>query len=67
MLFLKEEGDNFHKYPCDSSEVINKDEMVIECPKCGAKIDKDGRAFFTCPFSRVVCEICGSRPCDGSC
>lgn len=41
--------------------------IVGECPTCGEDIDCDGDAVRGCNYSPVVCEVCGSRPCDGSC
>lgn len=44
-----------------------RDEAVGHCPECGAEVDEDGNAVEGCYYSPVVCEVCGSAPCDGSC
>lgn len=41
-------------------------EINAECPDCGEPT-VDGEAPNGCHYSPVVCETCGSRPCDGSC
>lgn len=37
-----------------------------ECPICGTPT-VDGEAATGCVYSPVECELCGARPCDGSC
>lgn len=37
-----------------------------ERPDCGEPT-VDGQAVRGCCWSPVVCETCGSSPCDGSC
>lgn len=37
-----------------------------ECPECGEST-LDGEAVRGCFHSPIQCEVCGSRPCDGSC
>ena len=43
--------------------------LVGACPDCGSDIDKDGDSIENdnCSYSPVICELCGWRPCDGSC
>jgi hypothetical protein len=36
------------------------------CPNCGQDT-VDGEAFEGCYYSPNDCELCDSRPCDGSC
>ena len=42
------------------------DEIDGECPDCGEST-VEGLAAEGCDWSPVVCETCGSRPCDESC
>jgi len=37
-----------------------------ECPACGGPT-VDGSAQSGCNYSPCICEVCGDRPCDGSC
>lgn len=37
-----------------------------ECLECGIET-VDGGAAYSCNWSPLDCETCGSRPCDGSC
>lgn len=37
-----------------------------QCPECGEDT-VDGSAAIGCCYSPVICKICGSSPCDGSC
>jgi hypothetical protein len=50
---------------CDGYD--NTEEVVGECPVCGAPIDSDGFAVGNhCNYS-PRCQTCGDAPCDGSC
>ena len=51
---------------CDSWELYEGDGVVGECPDCGEETI-DGSARYGCHYSPVVCETCGSAPCDLSC
>lgn len=52
---------------CCSPFEFSREDVVGECPVCGALVDEDGNAVEGCSYSPVDCDICGSRPCDGSC
>ena len=51
---------------CDPMEAT-EDDIVGECPDCGAPVDEDGDALFGCSYSPLDCETCGTHWCDGSC
>ena len=44
-----------------------REDTVGVCPNCGDDVDIDGDAVTGCDWSPTECELCGSRPCDGSC
>jgi len=50
---------------CDA--VGSEEKMVKECPECGGDVDEDGISGDICGYSPIVCETCGSAPCDDSC
>jgi hypothetical protein len=50
---------------CDGWD--NGDEGINgKCPACGDDTI-DGQAVYGCNYSPVLCETCGSAPCDDSC
>lgn len=49
---------------CDSWDI---GPPVGECPDCGEPVNEDGEAVTGCAYSPVVCDTCGSAPCDLSC
>ena len=51
---------------CCSNTYYEVTEINGTCPTCGVDT-VDGRAFDICDYSPVLCETCGSAPCDGSC
>lgn len=50
---------------CDSSG-YSENEINGECENCGVDT-VDGCAYERCGYSPRECEVCDSRPCDGSC
>lgn len=44
-----------------------KAEDIAKCLDCGGDVNSDGYAMSGCNYSPVLCETCGSAPCDGSC
>ena len=42
------------------------DEVNGICPDCG-RATVDGQCVYGCNYSPVMCETCGSAPCDYSC
>lgn len=40
---------------------------VGECPDCGEEIDVYGDAVTGCFHSPIICETCGSAPCEEYC
>lgn len=51
---------------CDFWDYIEVEGDVGECPECGEETI-DGRAIYGCSHNFVVCDTCGSTPCQGSC
>ena len=52
---------------CDLWDYSSDVEEERYCDECGSLINKDGCAVFGCNYSPVICEKCGSAPCDQSC
>ncbi len=50
---------------CEPSGYRDED-IDGECPECGEPT-VDGEAFECCSYSPECCEVCGCRPCNGSC
>ena len=44
-----------------------KAEDIAKCLDCGGDVNSDGYAMSGCNYSPVLCETCGSAPCDQSC
>ena len=44
----------------------DEDDADGVCPECGT-LTIDGHALNNCSYSPVVCDVCGHKPCDGSC
>lgn len=42
------------------------EDMNGVCPECG-RATCDGEAICGCSYSPKECDVCGARPCDGSC
>ncbi len=42
-------------------------EDLDRCPECGEYVNDDGDSMIGCYWSPISCEVCGARPCDGSC
>lgn len=51
---------------CFGGSDFNVSDINGECPACGGPT-VDGDAFDYCSYSPLVCDTCGSRPCDLSC
>ena len=51
---------------CCEPTGYKEEELNGECPACGQPT-VDGDAYESCGYSPVECEVCGWRPCDGSC
>ena len=54
--------DGWNNYPKNY-----RNEDIAECPDCGEDVDADGAAMSGCNWSTVLCDTCGSAPCDLSC
>ena len=51
---------------CAPVEWDIEDKPNGECPLCWAET-VDGEAYDVCSYSPVLCDECGSAPCDNSC
>lgn len=53
---------------CDWWDIAKEENLEINgvCSYCGEDTI-NGRANTGCNYSPVVCDECGSAPCDGSC
>lgn len=52
---------------CDGWDHSAEAIEICECPYCGEQVDQDGDAIYGCYWSPVICDKCGSAPCDLSC
>ena len=52
---------------CCEPMTATKEDIIGECPDCGAPVDEDGNALFGCGYSPEDCDTCGTCWCDGSC
>ena len=52
---------------CDGWDYSEIGVIMSECPECGGEITEEGYAVYGCNYSPVVCDTCGSAPCDQSC
>ena len=51
---------------CCAGTDYNPSEIDGECPDCGEET-VDGDAYYVCGYSEVICDTCGSAPCNDAC
>lgn len=50
-----------------ADEWDTEEEVVGECPECGAPVNEDGESIYGCNYAQYYCPVCGHGYCDGSC